>query len=340
MQPDGRTTTMRARVRRFRSVPIVLAVLAAFPVGGTFGATNDAAGWWSRTSSPLPINPTSPQVEEGQLHVQGHPSGPTAIAAIRWTLLESESAPMLTLTPSDGSLVPSSAIVVACRATTPWSEAHGGPWDEAPESDCTTGVEGTVAEDRSSIEFALGPLVDGTSLDIVLQPGQNENGAGSTFSLTFDRPGPDALTTTRSSSGGDAFGGGFTSAPSPSPSPAPSSSSSGGSFAPPAAPAPSSSFAAPATEQAAPALPEEAAAPASETPSLAATRPAASSSSGTGDRARSLGLAVLLAGVAVAARAWTASAPTAAGAPAPAEPAPGPLGRFSGRRRTAPPATS
>jgi hypothetical protein len=334
MQRHGSTVAGRRRVRRLRVVGFALMALGAFPVGGTFGATSDAAGWWSQTSSPLPLNPTAPHVGEGQLHVQGQPGGPTAVAALRWTLAETESAPVLTLTAADGSLVPPEAHLVACRAATPWQEAHGGAWDEAPEADCATSVDGVVAEDRSTIELALGPLVDGTSLDVVLLPGEAPGGGGSTFSLTFDRPGPESLVTT-TSSGTETAGGGFAST---APQPSSSSSSPGVAVVPPPAPA-SPAFAAPATEAVSPPPPEETAAPPPAAPEVAAARPAAAERDGS-DRAQSLGLVVLLAGAAVVAWAWMASAPAEpmperAGAEAPSSG----LGRFTAARRAAPPAT-
>lgn len=311
-------TMQRATIRRLRILGAAMMAIGLFPVAATTAASTDAAGWWSRTGSPLPVNPAAPHVEEGQLHVQGEPAGPTAIAAVRWTLSEGESAPMLTITPADSSFVPPEAVITACRAAGPWQEAHGGPWDEAPEADCATSVDGVIAEDGTSIEFALAPLLDGTTLDVVLQPGKREDGAGSTFSLTFDRPAPDALTTTSSSSSGDFssgdFSGGSTDSSGVSESPGFSSSpaagggnsgsfsapsSSGSSFAAPSAELPE----APPLEE--PALDAETGAPGGS--ELAAAAPARSSGAGS-DRAKNLGLVVLVAGAAVLGWAWMASA--------------------------------
>jgi hypothetical protein len=327
---------------RLRLLAVTLLALGAYPVLGVSAGEPGAAGWWSRTSTPLPVNPAAPTAGEDQLVVQGEPSGANAIAALRWTLAEGESSPTLTITAADGSMVPTEALILACRAGSPWEDTADGAWADAPKVDCGTSVNGVVADD-GTITFALGTLLDGSDLDIVLTPGTTPEGRGSTFSLIFDRPGADALMT--SDGGGDetAFdpvtaGGDFSTESSDSFS-APSTDA--GSFTAPSGG--TDSFAA-----AEPALPAENQVPpgsgddqaASGGTGQAAMQQAASSSDR--DRARTLGIAVLLAGAAAAAWSFMASAPAEVprgGVPAPpvaASTVPGGLGRFV-RPRTGPP---
>lgn len=331
MRPSGSVTTKRAGVRRLRVVGFALMALGVFPVAGTYGATSDAAGWWSRTSSPAPLDPTAAKLEEGQLLVEGGPGGATAITALRWTLDEGETAPTLTITPADGSATPPNLVLQACAATSPWEESAGGPFDEAPTYDCASAVEGTVAEDGSSIELALAPLLQGTTLDVVLVPGE----ATAPFSLKIDRAAATTLTTTSSSSGFDSgsssgsfdsgsTSGSFDSGTSSSPA------SSGSSFAAPSGG--TATFDSPATPPPGPppGPPAETAAGGDTGAVATAAQPLAAFGGGDSDRARNLGIAVLLAGLAVCAWAWVATSSAMAPEAAPAtEPAEG--GRRFGR---------
>jgi hypothetical protein len=340
--------------RRLRLPALVLAavglVLALVP--GTAGAAAlDAAGWWSRTStSPLPVNPVAPTAGEDQLVVQGEPSGANAIAALRWTLADGESSPTLTITAADGSVVPPDALILACRAGTPWTEASGEPIADGPKVDCATSVNGIVGDD-GTITFALSSLLDGTTLDVVLVPGENPDGGGSTFSLVFDRPAADALVTT--AGGGDqttfdpgAAGGGFSGGDFSGGDAFAGSDAGSGSFTAPSSGG-GSSFTAPATDAvpaAEPALPEEnqVAIGSGGQPPVAAQNAAATDR----DRVRTLGIVVLLLGTAVAAWAFMAQSRVRAGAgaavPAPVagEATPGGLGRFVRPRTGAPPSLS
>lgn len=329
---------MRRRLR-LPAVVIVMvgAVLALSPT--TAGAADlQAAGWWSRTSSPLPLNPTAPTAGEGQLVVQGEPGGANAIAALRWNLADGESSPVLTITSADGSVVPPDALILACRAGTPWTEASGAPLEEAPKVDCGTSVNGIVADD-GTITFSLGALVTDSTLDIVLTPGTTPDDSGSTFSLVFDRPGPDALATTQGGADDTSFdsGGSFG---------APPMDPGSGSFSVPSSGTDAgSSFTAPSTDAApaaAPALPEE------NQVAIDATQggPAAAQQAGAAgdrDQVRTLGIGVLLLGGALAVWSFLSGSPTTAGT-APAAPAagavPGGLGRFVRPRTGAPPSLS
>lgn len=335
-------------MRRLARIPALLLVvvglvLVALP--GTAGAIEpEAAGWWSRTStSPLPVNPAAPTARENQLVVQGEPSGANAIAALRWTLPEGESSPTLTLTSADGSVVPAEALILACKAGTPWTEAKGAPLSEAPKADCGTSVNGVVAED-GTITFALGTLMNGQVLDIVITPGTTPEDAGSTFSLVFDRPGADALTTT-AGGGGSSFSGGSSDFSAPSSSP-----SGSGSFSAPSTGSSGSSFSAPSTDAgtASPPAAEAALPPENQVALDAPTQTQPAASTDDRDKVKTLGIGVLLLGAALAAWAFMtgngaglgATNLPGAAAVAAGDPAPGGLGRFVRPRVGPPPSLS
>lgn len=205
------------------------AALVALPAPPAGAASLVASGWWYRAStttptaeSPQPVPggnpqvpalPTAPTVPADQLHVEGSPGGATAIAAMTFSLAEGESSPVLTLTPHPSSAVPPEAVILACRAAVQWAPPAQSPgtWETKPLVDCLTSVQGQTAE-GGKIVFPLQPLVSGSLLDVVIVPGTVANlpagQNGSTFSLTFARPGPEALVTTTATSGSD---GGFVS---------------------------------------------------------------------------------------------------------------------------------
>lgn len=208
-------------MKRLRIVGAVLAVAGLALVlvpGRAEAAALRQSAWWSRatttapvTDTPLPaagVNPTVPVAAPGppnvtaeQLHVEGTAAGATAIAGFTYDLAKGESGPILSLTPAAGSAVPPNAVILACLAAIEWTApaASPGPWESKPLADCTTSVVGQIVE-GGPVVFPLQPLQQGTSLDVVIVPGtipELPAGAnGSVFSVTFERPGPDALATT------------------------------------------------------------------------------------------------------------------------------------------------
>jgi len=361
---------------RRRSVLRAALALCALGVGLVSSpAPVDAAsatksGWWFRGTDPvsfvppaaappaLPGAPTPPEVPvappnagEGELVVQGTPNGATAIAAITYLLTSGDSSPVLTITPSEGSNVPADAVILACRAPVDWEapEPSPGTWQDKPLVDCGRSVNGIVAEDGSSITFALQPLVSGNDLDVVLTPGTTgqttpAGAVGSSFNLTFNATeGAVLAVTPGSTSTGSSSGGSST--PSVSPSVTPS-------FSTPSAP----SFTAPTTPVVQPALEPQDQAP--SVPQVAAppTQPVASAED---DTAQGVGFIILLLGAALAGWAYLTPdrpedgsiglgrfrrpAPEAVlqgAAATPPEPVVGGLGRFSRLRSGPPPSLS
>lgn len=344
-----------------RGVARIGLVLLAFGAGllaqpSSLGAASvTKTAWWYRTSDvtsfipgvaqpPVatpdePIEPAAPpDVPEGSVLVQGTPEGATAIAALTYQLVEGESSPVLTITPSSSSGVPADAVILACRAAVDWvvPEAPPGRWQDKPLVDCGRSVNGIIGED-GTITFALGPLVSGPDLDVVLVPGTVASSpagpVGSAFSLSFDTAEAATLATTTPTTS-------FASSPTTAAQPA----SSGSSFA---APSTGGSFTAPAPVVQPALEPQDQAPTVPSQPILAA--PAAAPAED--ETSRGVAFLILLAGAAMAALAYFTPArdsdhvglgrfrrpvPASALATVSSEPVRGGLGRFA-RLRTAPP---
>lgn len=213
--------------RRF-VLAVVLAVagtsfLALAPVADAVDAPT--SGWWARFATATPTDeipaalpvpapaapdtiPAGATVPPDQLLVEGAPDGATAITAVRWELADGESSPSLTLPIASGSSVNPQSIVLACRTATPWEPPGDGPgtWDVKPLVDGSRCVNGVVADDLSSVTFGVQPLMSGTTLDVVLVPGEEAllerppgvpevpaDTDGSVFRWLLDPPSADSL---------------------------------------------------------------------------------------------------------------------------------------------------
>jgi hypothetical protein len=265
-----------------------------------------------------------------------------------FTLSSTESAPVLTITPSATSQVPADAIVLACRAAVEWASPDQSPgaWEEKPLVACDQSVQG-IPGDGGVLTFPLAPLCQAcTSLDVVLVPGvvatptATPAPVGSAFSLSFDAKEGATLATAAGAPPFDASAG---STASPSFGSAPSSTagfSSPGSFAT----APPVPVAQPALEpqEQAPTVPQQVALPVAKASARDRT-------------AQGVAFLVLLAGLAFAGLAHLTPAraedgtiglgrfrrPVPATAlAAPLEPVSGGLGRFARPRSGPPPALS
>lgn len=194
--------------------------LLTIPATPADAASVVATAWWYRAEtatptagSPQPIPggdpvvpvtpPGPPTVGDDQLYVEGNATTATAIAGVTLMLSEGESSPVLTIEPARSSAVPANAVILACRAAIGWTppEKSPGTWESKPLVDCATSVQGQLVDGK--IVFPLQTLAQGSLVDVMIVPGTNPSlpaGAnGSTFSLTFSKPGPEAITTTQSS---------------------------------------------------------------------------------------------------------------------------------------------
>jgi hypothetical protein len=109
-------------------------------------------GWWSRLNPGLPVPVPVPVVPDGGLYVANDPSGPTAISALRYAA--ADGTPGTLTLQFAGSPVGTPAIV-ACRVTSAWAPAAGGPMSQAPSYDCAEAVPGRVAADGTAVTWEL-----------------------------------------------------------------------------------------------------------------------------------------------------------------------------------------
>jgi hypothetical protein len=201
--------TRRSRRNTARVLALVLAAGAVLSLlaPGSAGADGTSAtlaakGWWWRAqSSTLPASlPLPPNVESGQLNVQGNPTDAkgTAFAAVRYTVAEGQSVTSLVLkVGANGDQGGATAVLLACRTGSAWTAADGGAWESAPKVDSSACVNGQRASDGASWTFAVGPLQLPGLLDVAIVPGVDPSTKQtSTFSLVFDAPGADSVTAT------------------------------------------------------------------------------------------------------------------------------------------------
>jgi hypothetical protein len=119
------------------------------------------AGWWSETNAGLGFSAVPAQVPAGGLYVENGFDGPVAISALSFDVPSGATVGQMTLAVTGNPVITSPP--VACELTPAgetFKPADGGPWSDAPKYDCSQGqVTGTVASDKSSVTFAVGPLL-------------------------------------------------------------------------------------------------------------------------------------------------------------------------------------
>ena len=184
---------------------VTTGVLFALP-GSALAAGPSSSGWWSearqdaqqpsttdlgrQVPGDVPVKPTT----EG-LKVQNTPSGPAAIAALRYD--DPSSSGTLSLTIADSKSV-NPPQLVACLVTSKWSEGDEQPWGDRPGYDCTKGkatgqVSGTTV--TFAVDQSLKPSDSTFDFAILPDPGYQEP-----FEVTFAPPAYDSLKTAGGSS--------------------------------------------------------------------------------------------------------------------------------------------
>lgn len=200
---------MRARpqIRILRSLGVVGLVIGAMllATGGVAAAKDassiDDTGWWTRANQDALVGSALvfPDVSPGELLVEGTPEGATAIAALRATLPEDTTRPVLTLTATSAAGA-DTAVLLACQAGSGWTGAHRGQWSAKPNPDCSQSVQGVPEGDEWT--FALEALQFGDQLNLVFVPGVDPNSGGSAnsaFRIVFDRPSEASIQVSESS---------------------------------------------------------------------------------------------------------------------------------------------
>jgi hypothetical protein len=271
-------------MRRFLACPLALAVaasgMALWPATSASAASATASPnpadvtglqsgyWWQSQPDGTPL-PPPPQVPQNGLWVSSDPSGTQAESAIRFTLGEGMTAPVLTLSVSDAQPAQTVSVVACPVAPTSaqWKPpGTAGAWSSRPAADCAKGsIAGQLSADGKTMRFDLSQLstIDTSLVNVVIVPAAIPDpasalpGTPATASPSFD------LTFNQVATSDVAATAGAVTTPSdasdvPSPLPAPIDQ--------PSVPAPVSSF-----DASAPALPS---APL-EPPPVSAAAPAA-----------------------------------------------------------------
>ena len=134
-------------------------------------AALDSYGWWykpNQVPNNLAAPPAPPGVPSDGLYVAADPSGPFALAALRF-IADGPGVLTLELAPEGQAGIPS---IAACVALTTWDGSSAGRWDGIPQYDCTNQAEGVLSEDGTAMTFELSPTLQRISgtYDLVLAP--------------------------------------------------------------------------------------------------------------------------------------------------------------------------
>lgn len=155
-----------------------LVVLVSSP-GPVEALLPNRVGWWYKLNQgPLSgfgvVTPQPPNAEPEGLYVANDndpAQGPLAISALEFIVQFGGDATLtLKATPNSNF---TRAAIVACPATTPWSQSFGGKWDQRPQYNCTLGkVVGKASPDGSSMTWTITPklLANPTTYNFVLAP--------------------------------------------------------------------------------------------------------------------------------------------------------------------------
>lgn len=143
--------------------------IVAAPVAAE--AALDSAGWWykpNQVPNNLAVPPAPPSVPSDGLFVASDPSGPFAVAAVRY-VANGPGKLTLDLAPEGNSGIPS---VAACVALTRWDGSSAGRWEGKPIYDCARQSDGILSPDGSKMTWQLDPTMQRTQgvYDIALAP--------------------------------------------------------------------------------------------------------------------------------------------------------------------------
>lgn len=148
-------------------------------------------GWWwkpNQVPNNLAVPPVPPGVQSDGLYVAADPSGPFAVAAVRYLAYGSGTL-TLEFTPDGNAGIPA---IAACVALTNWDGATAGRWEGKPIYDCARQSDGVVSEDGSEMAWQLDPTMQRVAgvYDIVLSP------VGPVpFAASFNAPRSESLVT-------------------------------------------------------------------------------------------------------------------------------------------------
>jgi hypothetical protein len=161
---------------------------------GPAGASGPSKyGWWYEANAGLPVAPPPPpQVPADGLYVENGFGGPTAIAALTFTVppgdqlgpmtLKISGTPTLTQAPLACSMSP---------ASTDYKAAEGGSWTARPAFDCKKAQAiGSVDSGRTTVTFNVDAFLANGNVSVVILAG------GPADQVAFQKPDNSTLQTT------------------------------------------------------------------------------------------------------------------------------------------------
>jgi hypothetical protein len=159
----------------------------------------DQVGWWSEVQQapgPLPVN----TVTGNNLMVGNDPTGPNAIAAVRFTVpasidgasVDPSTVPATLVLHVTANSAVGNPVVAACPVLANWEPATGGSWANKPNYSCSPLLKATFSTAGDTATFQLTPALQraGGLYDLALAPAP---GVTDPFSVQFVPPGADAL---------------------------------------------------------------------------------------------------------------------------------------------------
>ncbi|MDT7539346.1 MAG: hypothetical protein QOI82_2931 [Actinomycetota bacterium] len=160
-------------MRRLLAVLLLAGGVLAF-ANPSYADAPTAQAWWNAANMGLAQPPDPPDVPPDGLLLQGGLSGPSAYAALSFTLPVDATAAALTL--DVASTATQATAVQACPAKPGWKAVQGGPLADAPTYDCARSVAAALSADGKQLLFrdVLGLATSDGALSIALIPGDSD----------------------------------------------------------------------------------------------------------------------------------------------------------------------
>ena len=163
-------------IRRRTALRVVAAGAALAAAGAVTVGLGKSAGavdalqhgyWWAGQAGSVPAPPTVPA---GGLWVSSNATGTQAVSAVRFSLGEGESAPILTLAVHSSTPVATGA-VIACPTSATWAPGDAQAFGAKPAADCSSGsVAGVMSDDGKRMAFNLSLFPAASTYSVVLSP--------------------------------------------------------------------------------------------------------------------------------------------------------------------------
>lgn len=171
-------------MKRLSALAIVLVVLVCTGIAGALeGDKPSNTGWWSQ-------DPTASEQPEGGFQVSSVAGQPVSVAALRFETPSGITRATLSLQEADGSFVTPASALQVCRTAVPWEPANPGPYDDAPEPDCSAPIALTRDADALVWSAEVGTLLPslGGVSSLMIVPSESAGGGSPLdpgFTVTF-----------------------------------------------------------------------------------------------------------------------------------------------------------